>query len=153
MKTKLRFFILIMGWVLLAVFLTSGILYNSLTINNQNSLLAPIGWEEHLLMFNGGLSCSLTSADLQERREVLKSEIFPKMIKKHELTNGYVYYFDDEKGFSEKIMELIQKEKECCPFFKFDLSILPFGKGIALQISGSEAVKGFLEDFESSEAD
>ena len=38
-------------------------------------------------------------------------------------------------------------------FFKFDLSILPFGQGIALQISGSKNVKGFPKYFEKSNAE
>jgi len=40
------------------------------------------------------------------------------------------------------------KEKNCCSFFKFDISILPFEKGIAFQVSGSKGVKEMLVDFE-----
>jgi hypothetical protein len=49
---------------------------------------------------------------------------------------------------AENLTELMLKEKACCPFFKFDLSILPFNKGIALKISGSKAVKEMLVSFE-----
>ena len=70
------------------------------------------------------------------------------MTKKTELEEGYIYYFEDEGDLAIKILEFIGKEKQCCPFFKFDFSVLPFKKGLALQISGSEGVKEFLSSKE-----
>ena len=140
---NLKIIILGLGWVFLALFLGSSYVMNKFKSGNEMAF-APITWEEHLSVFNGALSCSLTSEELQNRIALLRTEIFPKLKKKVELEEGYIYYFDDEGDLAIKILEFIGKEKQCCPFFKFDFSVLPFKKGLALQISGSEGVKEFL---------
>lgn len=141
-KFKLAF--LGLGWVLFAVFLGSGYVMNQFKTNTENSAFTPITWGEHLSVFEGALSCSLTSTALQDRITLLREEIFPNLTRKEELTDGFIYYFEDEGDLAIKILEFIGKEKQCCPFFKFDISVLPFKKGIALQISGSQGVKDFL---------
>lgn len=133
-----------LGWVLFFLFLGSGYLMNKFKSGTETNAFAPITWEEHLSVFEGALSCSLTSEALQDRIALLRNEIFPKLVKEVELEEGYIYYFEDEGALAIKILEFIGKEKQCCPFFKFDFSVLPFKKGLALQISGSEGVKDFL---------
>ena len=135
--------ILSLGWVFFAVFLISGYVMNTFKSGNH-SLFTPITWDEHLNVFDGALSCSLTSEALMDRIALLREEIFPKLKKKEELAEGFIYYFEDEGDLAVKILEFIGKEKQCCPFFKFDVSVLPFKKGIALKISGSKGVKEFL---------
>ena len=136
--------ILGLGWVLLFLFLGSGYVMNTFKSGQETSLFTPITWGEHAAVFEGALSCSLTSAELQDRIALLRTEIFPNLTKKEELAEGFIYYFEDEGDLAVKILEFIGKEKQCCPFFKFDFSILPFKKGLALQISGSAGVKEFL---------
>lgn len=136
--------ILSLGWIFLALFLGSGYIMNTFKSGTEQSPFKPITWAEHLSVFEGALSCSLTSEELRDRIAMLRNEVFPKITKKEELKEGYIYYFEDEDDLAIKILEFIGKEKQCCPFFKFDLSILPFKKGIALQISGSKGVKAFL---------
>lgn len=152
---NLKLVILSLGWVLLAVFLGSGYVMNKFKSGTEKSAFTPITWNEHLSVFDGALSCSLTSAELQDRIAMLKDEIFPNMTKKEELEEGYIYYFEDEGDLAVKILEFIGKEKQCCPFFKFDFSVLPFKKGLALKISGSEGVKDFLsvEELKLGDAD
>lgn len=150
MKNKLLIPVLALGWVFLFLFLGSTYFFNSFTKDTAKDLWSPIAWEEHLLVFDGALTCSLTSDELLERKQVLKEKIFPQLIKKETLDNGYIYYFEDDQQLAEDILEFIAKEKQCCPFFKFDFSVLPFKKGLALQISGSPAIKDFLKDMEQT---
>jgi len=147
---NLKLVILSLGWVLLVVFLVSGYVMNKFKSGTEASAFTPVTWDEHLSVFEGALSCSLTSAELQDRIAMLRDEIFPNVTRKEELEEGYIYYFEDEGDLAIKILEFIGKEKQCCPFFKFDFSILPFKKGLALKISGSEGVKEFLSDKELS---
>jgi len=137
-----------MGWVLLAAFLLSSYVMNTYKSGTSQHAIAPITWEEHLLVFDGALSCSLTTDELQDRIALLRAEIFPNLKRKVALEKGYIYYFEDKGDMADKILEFVSKEKQCCPFFKFDFSILPFKKGLALQISGSKGVKDFLDDQE-----
>lgn len=139
----------IAGWILLILFLGSGYLFNRFS-EGDNSMFSPISWEDHLSVFDGALTCSLTTEEELNRRLEIKELLFSNLKKKEELENGYLYYFESKEGLYDQIAELIGKEMKCCPFFKFDLSILPFGKGMALKISGGEGVKEFLKDFENS---
>ena len=150
MKNKLLIPVLALGWVFLFLFLGSAYFFNSFTSDTNKNVWSPIAWEEHLLVFDGALTCSLTSEELLERKQELKESIFPQLVKKVALDNGYIYYFEDDQQLAEDILEFIGKEKQCCPFFKFDFSVLPFNKGLALQISGSPAVKDFLKDMEQA---
>lgn len=145
---NLKTIILGLGWVLLAIFLGSGYVMNKFKSGTETTAFTPITWNEHISLFEGALSCSLTSDELQDRIALLRTEIFPNLTKKVELEEGFIYYFEDEGDLAIKILEFIGKEKQCCPFFKFDFSILPFNKGLALQISGSEGVKEFLSSKE-----
>ena len=144
MKSNFVIFLLSLGWILLFLFLGSAFVMNKFKTGSDHFAFTPIPFEEHLSVFEGAISCSLTSGELQDRIAYLKKDIFPRITKKTELEEGFIYYFDDKEDLAEKILEFIGKEKQCCPFFKFDLSVLPFKKGVALQISGSKGAKEFL---------
>ena len=83
-----------------------------------------------------------------ERKENLRKNIFSKTKERIEISNGVIYRFEDNPELLTNALEFIQQEKACCPFFKFDISILPFQNGFAIQISGSELAKEMLIDFE-----
>lgn len=151
MKRKIPITILGLGWVFLAIFLTSGYYFNKLTINSNGFKLSPITWDNHMQIFNGAVQCNLIEEDLIDRKKILKQEIFSKVIKREESLNGIIYYFKDDLNLLESVLEHVQIEKACCPFFKFDISILPFNSGFALQVSGSEDALQMLKEFESSD--
>ncbi len=151
MKKTLFNIFLLAGWILLFTFLISGYFVNKFKDTPESSFISSLYVGDHVQMFKGALQCSLTSEDLLERKQHLKEKIFSKVTKKEESHNGYIYYFDDEPDLLNNALEFIQKEKACCPFFKFDVSILPFQKGFAVQISGSEEAFEFLKDFEENE--
>ncbi len=151
MKKGLSLFFAAGGWLLLFIFLVSGNYYNKFNNDSSASFVSPIKWVNHLDMFKGVIQCSLSNKELRESKTYLKNEIFSKVIKKSEIQNGYTYYFDDDPILLNNLLEYIQKEKSCCPFFKFDISILPFSKGLAIQISGSKDAIKFLQDFEDNE--
>ena len=102
-------------------------------------------------VFKGALQCNLTNEKLLERKKILKEKIFSKVSKKEKKLNGFVYYFENEEILLNDALEFIQKEKACCPFFKFDISILPFDYGFAIQISGPDEVLEMLKDFENND--
>lgn len=137
-----------MGWVLLGLFLLSGAYYKKFSGSEGESFLSPIAWEDHLLVFKGAVSCRLSSEELLERKAELRELVLSKVDRKETQANGHVFYFRDDPELLQHLMEFVQKEKACCPFFKFDLSILPFEKGIALQISGSDEAIDMIKEME-----
>lgn len=99
-------------------------------------------------IFNGVVQCNLIGDDLLDRKMILKENIFSNVQKREESLNGITYYFKDDSNLLESLLEHVQIEKACCPFFKFDISILPFNKGFALKISGSKEAIEMIKNFE-----
>jgi len=145
---KLKSIVCAAGWLLLFVFLFSGYLFN--TAQKDSSFnFQPIQWTEHLRVFEGALSCTLLPGELNERLAEIKAEIFTSDVHKEELNDGYIFYFDDKGDLADKVLDFLKVEKKCCPFFKFDLSILPYQGGMALKISGGPQVKSFIDYYMS----
>lgn len=140
-----------LGWVLLIIYLVSGFYYNKLLIKDAESSFRPIEWNEHKKVFKGIIQCTLSDADLQERKQLLKEKLFSKVASKEETANEITYYFNYDDQLLDKIFEFTRLEKACCPFFNFDISILPFELGMAIRISGSDEAIEMLKDFEESD--
>ncbi len=146
MKMQITTILLGLGWVLLGLFLLSGNYFKKLTGSTDHSFISPIPWEDHVKLFKGAVSCTLTSEELVERKAYLKEQVMSKVIRKEIQAGAHIFYFEDDPDLLRHLMEFVQEEKDCCPFFKFDLSILPFEQGIALQVSGSEAAMEMMKE-------
>ena len=133
-----------LGWFLFLFLLFAILQFNRKTIVAKNFFSEINTWEDTNFEVNGELVCSLLPKEKQERQKQIKEVLVPFLIKKETIPNGIIFYFKDEENLSNQLMEFIALEKTCCPFFKFDLSILPFQQGIALQVSGMPGVKEFI---------
>ena len=146
MKRVFKLIFVYVGWIGLLIFLVSSYVFNR--FNDSNLYNAnTIKWEDHVSLFDGAIACALTSGELLQRKEELATFIVAKANKLEELENGVLLYFEDEPKLIDQVIEFMLKEKACCPFFKFDLSILPFNRGFALQITGAKGTKEFIMDF------
>jgi hypothetical protein len=96
---------------------------------------------------NKSLACTLIGQVKLERKEELKAEIFStvKAIEEHE--TGYIFSFDESEEFLHKLLDYIIVEKECCPFLEYDFTILPYGQGIHLNVSGEGEAKDIISIF------
>lgn len=93
----------------------------------------------------GAISCSLDAKALEKRKEKFQNLFFSNAEKVEETEEGYQFVFKDEGKLNEQLFEFILTEKKCCPFFQYDIKLLPYGEGIHLTISGDEQVKVFLK--------
>ncbi len=64
-----------------------------------------------------------------------------------ESSHGYIFYFKDESKLLESLTMFIVAEQNCCPFFRYNISILPNKKGLALEIAGPKAAKLMIQNF------
>jgi len=139
------------GWLCLCLLFISGCYFNSDSDFENRYAFRPITWNDHIELFNGAIQCNLIEEDLQNRKKEVKREIFSKVHRKEESENGFTYYFEEDEALLASVLEHVQIEKACCPFFKFDISILPYNRGFAFQISGPKAALSMIEEFEESE--
>lgn len=108
--------------------------------------------KEKLIMENSNIDnhteqlvCKLIGAEKMKKKELLKTEIFSQVKGIDELENGYILKFEDKDDILLKLTDYLMIEKECCPFFIFDLNIQPNSNGISLKITGQEGAKDMLK--------
>lgn len=91
------------------------------------------------------LACSLNGAEMKDRRKTI--EKFTRLIlKKEETGNGMLFHLDGSNKSLEEILALLQLERQCCSFLRFDLKIQKESMPVQLAISGPEGTKDFLAD-------
>ena len=90
------------------------------------------------------IACSLSGPDLAKRRRELTRNVFGNALAVRDLEDGYEFVFQGNTGRAASLVELIEAERTCCPFFTFDLHFEPGGGQISLRVRGPEGTKEFV---------
>ncbi len=61
-----------------------------------------------------------------------------------ETPDGYTFCLPDDAAVIRKAAKFISKERLCCPFFGFALTLEPEGGPLRLGLTGPEGVKPFI---------
>lgn len=91
------------------------------------------------------LVCTLTSAELRERKETVLASLRRQVLEKRELSDGYAFRFAGSDEVLDELLEFIKTERTCCAFFTFGLSVSGDGREAWLQMTGAQGVKYFIE--------
>lgn len=94
---------------------------------------------------NSPFACDMSSLTDPERNRhiaVIK-EVFGAVKSIRELSDGYAFCLAANDHLLIKATEFIIKERLCCPFFSFELSIEP-DVDFWLSLTGSEGIKPFI---------
>ena len=89
--------------------------------------------------------CRLPEPELREREQVLQQEVFSGVEEIRELSDGYSLRYPGEVRWLDTLTEFIRLERDCCPFFHFELHAEPERGPLWLQLRGREGVKEFVE--------
>ena len=76
---------------------------------------------------NLAIACSLTDAELQQRRKAELSVAKSAMIAVKETENGFVYKFESSSERIAALTNLVNLEHQCCPFLTFRITVEPGG--------------------------
>ena len=90
------------------------------------------------------IACHLTSTELQERRQTVLAKLHDAVLAVKELPDGYEYLFSSEGNRFKELTEMIDLERQCCPFLEFNLKVTAGGGPLHLEITGPEGTKDFL---------
>jgi hypothetical protein len=90
------------------------------------------------------IACSLTSPELQERRRAVLEKVGERIVEIKELENGYAYSFAADGNWLKELAAMIDLERQCCPFLKFQLIINPNSAPVWLELTGPDGTKDFL---------
>lgn len=89
--------------------------------------------------------CNLSEAEQAAREEELATELFGNCPEVAELADGYAFRFPGEQEWIARLVEFIEFERKCCPFFTFELAFEPDEGPVWLRVKGSDEVKMFVE--------
>jgi hypothetical protein len=93
--------------------------------------------------------CLLTPEEQNARRDQLLPGLLRLATERVELSTGYRYRFENAPGIVSRICGVIERQRLCCRFFRFQISLEPGLGPIALEVSGPEKAKTFLADLPS----
>ena len=79
------------------------------------------------------LACNLPTAEFVARCHDL-DHLFAQATGAEKLSNGYEFHFRGEDAWFRQLVEFIQAERRCCPFFQFELIVLPQQTALHLRL-------------------
>lgn len=90
------------------------------------------------------IACSLTTPELQERRSNVLQRVRRGVLEVKELEDGYSYTFPSAGEWLSEVADLVDLERQCCPFLQFRITVAPNDGPLLLELTGPEGTKDFL---------
>ncbi len=90
------------------------------------------------------VACRFVGHEFLQRKEDITRELFRHAEEIIELDDGFGFRFPGFKPWAGKILDFIAEERECCPFFMFELTVEPNDGPVWLRLRGSDEVKVFV---------
>jgi hypothetical protein len=91
--------------------------------------------------------CTLTEAELKERRETLLKEMREAALTVMPLPLGYSCTFNRTTDVLMRLARVVDMERQCCPFLTFKIVVEPGQAPLRLEVTGPPDAKPLLADF------
>jgi hypothetical protein len=93
-----------------------------------------------------GLTCNINGMLPQERTRYrrLVETLRHAILERRELPDGYAFQMDTKQIDTGQLVEWIELERRCCPFFGFEVHWNRKNGPVWLHLTGSEGVKDFI---------
>jgi hypothetical protein len=92
------------------------------------------------------IACTLNEADFQTRRGGLLQQVSEHALERKPVASGYALRFAPEDDVLEPLFRLIQLERTCCAFLRFELILEPDQGPVWLTLTGPEGTHAFLDE-------
>jgi hypothetical protein len=104
--------------------------------------------EQAARVTTSGLTCNIDGIPPQDRAHYgqLVESLRHAIQERRELPDGYGFRVDTTHIGTGPLVEWVELEKRCCPFFEFELRWDRQNGPVWLHLKGPEGVKGFILD-------
>ena len=92
------------------------------------------------------LACTLTPGDLAARRDELLPGLAAQALERVERPDGFAWRFEARTDVLQAIAGVIERERQCCAFLRFELTVEPAGGPVWLAVTGPAGTKGLLAE-------
>ena len=90
--------------------------------------------------------CTLTGAELKERRRTILDSIRETAIDARPTPDGYSYRFKPTSDVLARLCTLVDLERQCCQFLTFKIVVEP-QQPINLEVTGPPEARATIADF------
>jgi hypothetical protein len=91
------------------------------------------------------VACTLSGEALRERGAWLTAAGLGAAQEIRELPDGYALRYNADADLARRLLAVIMAERECCPFFTFELAFAPDRGPLWLRLRGPEGTKAVIE--------
>lgn len=92
------------------------------------------------------IACSLSEPAKAGSLAALEAEIFAAAVETRELADGYEFRFPGDGDWLIRLASFVVDERQCCPFFTFEIVCEPGEGPTWVRLRGCEGVKEFISD-------
>ena len=96
------------------------------------------------------IACTLTAAELKERRDGVLPGLLGRALERHPVANGYRWVLSAADDLSA-VVSVIETERRCCRFLRFVVAAEADGGPISLEVSGPPGTREFLDQLVGSQ--
>ena len=96
------------------------------------------------------VACTLSVDELSTRRDSLLPGLIARATDRVALDDGHRLTFSPAPGLLDTIARVIDAERQCCRYLRFQLVVEQDGAPITLDVTGPEGTKEFLADLIAS---
>jgi hypothetical protein len=89
--------------------------------------------------------CTLTPAELAERKRSILDSIAKTVVRADRLPNGWAYEFPPTPSMLAELNHALELERQCCRFL--DFRIVESATAIRLEVTGSPEATAIVADF------
>jgi len=91
------------------------------------------------------IACALDPADLQSRRDTLLPGIVARAQQSERLPDGMRWQFSPSSELLVALAAMIDAERRCCPFLRFQVVAEPDDGPVWLEVTGPTGTRDLLE--------
>jgi hypothetical protein len=125
------------GWTIITALMAGLMLLSNNVTAQQQATTAPRGF-----------ACNINGIPSEKRAHYrhLVEALLHAITERRELSDGYSFRIDNEHLTTNQLVEWVNLERQCCPFFGFEILWEPENGPVWLQLTGPQGVKDFIVD-------
>jgi hypothetical protein len=89
------------------------------------------------------IACSLTASEQADRGNEFAAILGRGLLAREETARGIRLRFSRSPGLQEDLAELTSREKECCPFFDFQIQVS--GQEVVLEVGAPPGARPMVD--------
>jgi hypothetical protein len=102
---------------------------------------------DNLPVMDVPIACTLSRAEFNERRQAIMDAFHHMKVTASELPDGYAFTFSATSEALQRIAELVDLERQCCPFLTFKIVVEGAQAAMRLEVTGAGEAKKVIADY------